>query len=203
MPIIHPTYFPSIAHFVVLAKHNNVTFEVNDNYQKQTYRNRMYIYGPSGKQSLTVPMKHTKKDGHQKCKDVLIENNFNWQKQHWKTLETAYRTSPFFEFYEDEFAALFERKFNYLMDLNFESISLLADCLQLEIDLDNVTKAYELALENDYRDLVDFKKGRKPQFEEYTQVFNDKAGYLNNLSTLDLLFNEGTNALTFLENQSV
>ncbi|UOB16914.1 WbqC family protein [Abyssalbus ytuae] len=199
--VIHPTYFPSIAHFVVMANHD-VIFEAEDNYQKQTYRNRAYIYGPNGKQLLSVPMKHTKKDGRQKYKEVQIENDFNWQKQHWKTLETAYRTSPFFEFYEDEIRPLFKKKHTYLIDLNFETIQLVCDCLQLDINFNKTTtylpdyKDYK-----DYRHLAVAKTAGSPVLEPYTQVFEEKNGFINNLSILDLLFNEGTNALTYLENQ--
>lgn len=199
--IIHPTYFPSISHFVVLAN-GEVTFEVEDNYQKQTYRNRTYIYGPNGKQLLSVPTKHTKSGGRQTFKDIRIETNFNWQKQHWKTLETAYRTSPYFEFYEDEIQPVFEKKHTFLIDLNFEIIQLISDCLQLEIDYKKTT-SYHKTPQNisDFRSLVNVKSKMMLNFDHYIQVFNEKHDYINDLSILDLLFNEGTNALTYLENQ--
>ncbi len=199
--IIHPTYFPSISHFIVMAN-NEFIFEVEDNYQKQTYRNRTYLYGPNGKQLLSVPMIHTKLDGHQKFKDVRIENNFNWQKQHWKTLETAYRTSPFFEFYEDEVLPIFEKKHQFLLDLNFRTIDIITNCLQLEIN-DDKTTVYHKNPENvkDHRNLVNVKSKNPEEFDKYIQVFIEKHGFLNDLSILDLLFNEGPNTITYLENQ--
>ena len=198
--IIYPTYFPSIAHFVILAN-SEIIFEDDDNYQKQTYRNRTYLYGPSGKQLLSVPMIHTKSDGHQKFKEVRIENNFNWQKQHWKTLETAYRTSPFFEFYEDEIQPIFEKKHTFLIDLNFETIELVCDCLQLETDYKKTSNHKIIDEVKDYKNLANVKSDGLLNFDNYIQVFSEKYGYINNLSILDLIFNEGTNALTYLENQ--
>ena len=199
--IIHPTYFPSISHFVVLAN-SEVIFEIEDNYQKQTYRNRTYLYGPNGKQLLSVPMIHTKTDGHQKFKDVRIETNFNWQKQHWKTIETAYRTSPFFEFYEDEIHPIFEKKHSFLMDLNFETIELISDCLQFENNFTKTT-SYHKNSENiaDHRNLANVKNKNLESFDKYVQVFSEKHGFINDLSVLDLLFNEGPNTITYLENQ--
>ena len=81
--LIHPTYFPSISHYVAMLKADSVTFEMEDNFQKQTNRNRMYIYSPNGVQMLNIPIKHSK-DKHQKYKDVRIENDFGWQKNHFK-----------------------------------------------------------------------------------------------------------------------
>jgi hypothetical protein len=81
--LIHPSYFPSINHFVAIAQSDLVTFEMDDHFQKQTNRNRMYIYSPNGVQLLNIPIKHSK-TGHQKTKDVKLETAFDWQK-HQKT----------------------------------------------------------------------------------------------------------------------
>ena len=199
--IIHPTYFPPVSHFVIMAN-NDVIFEVEDNYQKQTYRNRAYIYGPNGKQLLSVPIIHTKSHGRQKYKEVKIENDFNWQKQHWKTLETAYRTSPFFEFYEDDIQPVFTKKHYYLMDLNFEIIELISNFLDIELSIEKTISYIEKPEKHvDFRKLASAKSGENYNFDEYIQVFSEKFGYMNNLSILDLLFNEGPNALNYLENQ--
>jgi len=199
--LIHPSYFPSIAHFVIITKANTLLFEVEDNYQKQTYRNRFYMYGANGKQLLNIPIKHTG-NNRQKYKDVKIENDFKWQKQHWKSLQTAYRTSPFFEFYEDELAPLFEKKQEFLLDLNLKTIELVADCLQIEMAFDKTT-SYEKQHTNfiDFRVLIEAKKEKNYAFEEYTQVFSSKHGFIENLSILDLLFNEGPNTISYLEDQ--
>ena len=200
--IIHPSYFPSISHFVAIAKANIVTFEVEDNFQKQTNRNRMYIYSPNGIQLLNVPVKHNK-ERHQRIKEVKIENDFDWQKQHFKSLEAAYRTSPFFEYFEDDILPIFQKKHNYLMDLNMETMAIVSKCLRLEFDFDETTEYFhEVTDKVDHRNLINGKKDNSV-FEPYTQVFGNKHGYLNNLSILDLLFNEGRYALDYLKNQQL
>ncbi|RNL68035.1 hypothetical protein ED312_23440 [Sinomicrobium pectinilyticum] len=199
--LIHPTYFPSVMHMVALVNHR-VILEAEDNFQKQTYRNRMYIYGPGGKQLLTIPVKHSKTGEHQKYRDIRIENDFNWRKQHWKTLQTAYRTSPFFEFYEDDLAPVFEKKPEFLMDLNLETIAFVCDILQINPEYGK-TSAYEREVSGmkDYRFMVNAKGEPEFPLEPYTQVFGEKHGFISNLSILDLLFNEGPNALSYLEAQ--
>ena len=97
-----PAYFPSIQYVKALLKAKDATFTLESNYQKQTYRNRCSIYGANGKLNLTIPIQHTKRDGRQKDKVVKIMWEENWQKLHWRSLSSAYRSSPFFEFYEDE-----------------------------------------------------------------------------------------------------
>ncbi len=200
--LIHPSYFPSISLFVSIAKANIVTFEVEDNFQKQTNRNRMYIYSPNGIQLLNVPVKHNK-ERHQRIKEVKIENDFDWQKQHFKSLEAAYRTSPFFEYFEDDILPIFIKKHNYLMDLNMETMAIVSKCLRLEFDYDETTEYFhEVTDKVDHRNLINGKKDTSI-FEPYTQVFGDKHGYLNNLSILDLLFNEGRYALDYLKKQEL
>ena len=200
--LIHPSYFPSISHFVAIAKANIVTFEVEDNFQKQTNRNRMYIYSPNGIQLLNVPVKHNK-ERHPRIKEVKIENDFDWQKQHFKSLEAAYRTSPFFEYFEDDILPIFKKKHNYLMDLNMETMAIVTKCLRLEFDYEETTEYFhEVTDKVDHRNLINGKKDTSV-FEPYTQVFGDKHGYLNNLSILDLLFNEGRYALDYLKKQQL
>lgn len=205
--LLHPMYFGSIAQYAAMAQNDTVIFEDYDNYQKQTYRNRTYIYGANGKLLLTIPIKHTGKQGNGKqlYRDVRIENEFQWQSLHWKSIQTAYRTSPFFEYYEDELVPLFEKKKDYLLDFNYECMEAVNDCLQLEADYSKTTaflKEYGDDL-NDQRTLVNAKKDKHHALLSYIQVFSEKHGFISNLSILDLLFNEGTNAITYLENQMI
>lgn len=200
--LIHPTYFPSISHFMAIAQAEKVTFEIDDNFQKQTNRNRMYIYSPNGIQLLNIPVKHSK-EGHQKTKDVRLETAFDWQKQHFKSLEAAYRTSPFFEYYEDAIAPIFEKKHTFLMDLNFETIEIVSKCLGLNFEYHKTTEYFHEAPEfNDLRFLANGKKDTTV-ITPYTQVFEDKHGFINNLSILDLLFNEGRYAKEYLLQQKL
>lgn len=198
--LIHPGYFPSISHFVAITQSDLVTFEMDDNFQKQTNRNRMYIYSPNGIQLLNIPIKHSKV-AHQKTKDVKLETAFDWQKQHFKSLEAAYRTSPFFEYFEDDIAPIFQKKHTFLMDLNLETMSVVSKCLGLEFDYNETAEYFhEVTDKIDWRGLINGKKDTSV-FEPYTQVFVEKHGYLNNLSILDLLFNEGRYALDYLKKQ--
>lgn len=203
--LLHPCYFGPVSQFVGIAQAGELIFENEDNYQKQTYRNRMYIYGANGKLLLNIPIKHTgNKSGHQKYKDVRIENDFDWQKQHWKSLQTVYRTSPFFEFYEDDFLPLYAKGYNFLMDFNYHCLDLALECLQIDKEY---SKTAEYILEPtdlaDGRSLVKAKGEKKFVLEPYTQVFESKFGYLNDLSIVDLIFNEGPNAANYLQNQEL
>lgn len=199
--LIHPTYFPNIAHFVAIAKAKEVTFEIEDNFLKQTYRNRTYIYASNGKLLLNIPVIHTQKN-RQKYRDVKIAQDTNWQLLHWKSLLSAYSTSPFFEFYKDELEPLFQTKTNFILDFNLKCFEVICDCLQLDVNILE-TETYEKTIvdKQDFRPLVN-AKGKDIKFDNYTQVFSNKHGFLNNLSIIDLLFNEGPNAITYLESQT-
>jgi WbqC-like protein family len=200
--LIHPTYFPSISHFVAMAQADSVTLELGDNFQKQTNRNRMQIYSPNGIQLLNIPIKHTK-ETHQRTKDVRLETAFDWQKQHFKSLEAAYRTSPFFEYFEDRLAPIFTKKHTFLIDLNLESMRIVSNCLGMAFDYNETAEYFHQAPDyTDFRLLTNGKKDTST-FEPYTQVFGDKHGFINNLSILDLLFNEGRFALDYLKNQTL
>lgn len=200
--LLHPSYFPSISHFAAMVQSDKITFEMEDNFQKQTNRNRTYIYSPNGIQLLNIPIKHSNLS-RQKTKDIKIEQEFDWQKQHFKSLEAAYRSSPFFEYFEDDLLPVFQKKHTFLMDLNFEALEITAKCLRMKLEFD-ITTEYFHEIENpeitDFRYLVNGKKDHS-LFEPYTQVFDDKHGFLNNLSILDLLFNEGKFAMDYLESQ--
>jgi len=200
--LLHATYFPSVSHFVAMAKADIITFEMEDNFQKQTNRNRMYIYSPNGTQLLNIPVKHNN-TSHQKFKDTRIELAFDWQKQHFKSLEAAYRASPFFEYFEDDIRPLFEKKHTFMMDLNFKALEVVADCLGMDLSYDKTTEYFhEVGDVTDYRYLANGKKDTS-QFEPYTQVFGQKHGFINNLSILDLLFNEGRHAMDYLKKQQL
>jgi WbqC-like protein family len=202
--LLHPTYFPSISHFVAMVQSDSIVFEMEDHFQKQTNRNRTYIYSPNGVQLLNIPVKHSK-EAHQFTKDIKIETDFDWQKQHFKSLEAGYRSSPFFEYFEDDIRPLFEKKHSFLMDLNLEALEIVARCLRMKLQFESTSEYFhEVDPQSiiDYRGLANGKKDGS-RFESYTQVFDDKHGFLNNLSVLDLLFNEGKYAMDYLRNQKL
>ncbi|MCK0160168.1 WbqC family protein [Allomuricauda sp. F6463D] len=202
--LLHPSYLPSIATFAVIAQHN-VEWEAHDNFQKQTYRNRCYIATDKGKHMLNIPIKHVgEKEGRQKYADVIIENAYNWKKEHWRTLETAYRASPFFEFYEDDIKPIYECSTDSLYNFNLKAIRIIGDCIGVKIPI-QMTEKYALTPENnvDARFLVEAKKEKNWGLEPYNQVFEERHGFISNLSILDLLFNEGTNAISYLKTVSL
>ena len=131
MALFIPTYFSPISQYAAIAQSEEIVFENEDNFQKQSYRNRCYIYGANGKQLLNVPLKNTIKGIKRKTKDTLIENDFSWQSQHLKALQSAYRKSPFFEFYIDDLQPILTKKYKYLTDLNIDTYLFLTDALQI------------------------------------------------------------------------
>jgi len=200
--LVYPTYFSPIIQYVVLAKADTIIFEVEDNYQKQTYRTRCYVYSPNGKQLLNIPIKNA--NSKQKTKEAQIDYSFGWQKQHIKSLEAAYRSSPYFEYYEDEIQGIYTTKPTFLLDFNLKCQELLLDLLQLDAGYTK-TSVFEKepSKGQDLRVLADAKSNIDYQLSTYTQVFDDKHGFIKNLSILDLLCNEGTNALNYLKNQQI
>jgi hypothetical protein len=135
-----------------------VTLEMEDNFQKQTNRNRMYIYSPNGVQLLNIPIKHSKA-AHQRIQDVKLETAFDWQKQHFKSLEAAYRTSPFFEYFEDDLMPIFTTKHTFLMDLNLQTMELVSKCLGMDFNYTSTTEYFhEVPNHEDLRHLINGKK---------------------------------------------
>ncbi len=201
MSILYPAYFPSIAFFTVFAKSDAIVWEIQGNYQKQSFRNRTYICTDRGKHMLSIPISRIGSSGSkQQNKKVKVDNTYPWQRQHWRTLETAYRTSPFFEFYEDDIKPLYTNDFEYLMDFNLKTIETICDCLQLEMPADK-TEVFKINhnSELDYRHLVNSKNKIQLEQTDYVQVFGDRHGFIPNLSILDLLFNLGPNTTAYLK----
>jgi len=198
--LIHPNYFPNIHQFTQIIKANNILFEVSDNYQKQTFRNRTYIYGANGKLGLFIPVIHTHKY-RELFKDVKISYDSNWMDLHLKSLQSAYRSSPYFEYFEDDFIKLYSEKEKFLADFNIKCIRLISNLLDLDLDYkisgEYVEKTNDII---DLRDLSNARKEKKIDTPKYIQVFESKHGYINNLSILDLLFSEGPNSVSLITN---
>jgi hypothetical protein len=201
MSLYIPTYFSPISQYAQIIKSDTIFFEMEDNFQKQSYRNRCYIYNSNGKQLLNIPLKEKKGTSslRKKTKDMLVDNNSHWQEHHLKSLQTAYRASPFYEFYEDDLLAIFNKKYTFLQDVNIDTYLFVTDALQISQEYSK-TKEYEIITDkNDYRILADIKKQPKKSRDKYIQMFDNKHGYIDNLSILDLLFMEGPNAISYLK----
>lgn len=196
--VFQPTYFSPIIQFEKILQTEKCVFEIYDNYQKQTYRTRLSIYTPQGKQDLYIPVKH-QKGVKQLTRDIEIENTYKWQRRHFKSLQNSYRSSPYYEYYEDDLVPLFEKKEKYLIDFLLKTQELSFEMLQIDIPIQK-TAEYRM----DYPSSEDFRFLENPKwvadkpFKKYTQVFESKHGFIPNLSILDLLFNEGPNAISLL-----
>jgi hypothetical protein len=204
--LLSTAYLPNIQYFSKLLYFDNVYIEVYENYQKQSYRNRTCIYGANGLQELVIPVKRPN-GNNTNIQDVLIDYDMPWNQTHWKALVSAYKHSPFFEFFEEELEALYNRKFKYLLEWNF----CLLDSLFVMIDRNiNYKKTTSFIPEPDpsycdYRFTIHPKKRmQKPDpfftANPYFQVFADKHGFKENLSFLDLIFNEGPQAAFLCKN---
>ncbi|MDN3723810.1 WbqC family protein [Aequorivita sp. SDUM287046] len=197
--LLHPSYFPSIEQMAAVVQAEKVVFEIQDNYQKQTYRNRTFIAHSNGKLLLNIPIKHNKTGKRQKTKEVIVENDFPWQEQHWRSLQSAYRTSPFFEYYEDDLEPLFTEPVKGLLEHNLKIFDLLCELIGIEGEISKTTSFEANPEVTDLRYLVDAKRKSTFEPEAYTQVHEANHAFLPNLSVLDLLFNEGPNTLNYLE----
>lgn len=195
--VICPAYLPNAAYFAYLTKQETSYFATDTHYQKQTFRNRSEIYGANGKLNLIIPIIH-KKQTFQLDQEVEISYEINWQKEHWKSICSAYRSSPFFEYYEADLAPFFDKKTKSLFDLNLSLIEKIMMLLELPYSYQKIS----FHKEKDQRiDALILAKKRPiiPQ-EKYIQVFHDKLGFISNLSILDALFNLGPNCAFYIKN---
>ena len=181
----------------------DITIEAFENFQKQSYRNRCEILSANGKLSLSVPIE---KEKTQKIhiRDVKIDYRIEWQKQHFKSIESAYNSSPFFEYIIDDFLFVFEKKEKYLFDLNLKILEQINVYLQIYKKI-NLSSDYIPNLKNDFRNSIHPKNKMQKQDsffipQKYYQTFNEKFNFIPNLSILDLLFNEGSVASEIITN---
>jgi hypothetical protein len=191
--IMSLSYLPPIAFYQLMLKHKKVIFDIHENFHKQFYFNRCSIYGANGALKLSVPIKRNHK--RTALKDVSIFYEQNWKTIHWRSIEAAYRRSPFFEYYEEDFRNIYlGGQVEKLMDWNLKLLGLVNKLLDVQIDI-SFTESYEKVHENidDYRTLNVPKAESVPALKEikYRQVFEEKYGFIPNLSTIDLLFCEG------------
>jgi len=192
-------YLPPIEFFSKLQSHKQqVLIEKNEHFPKQTFRNRASIHSPNGKLDLAVPVVRGSKT-HTKVQDVKISYDFDWQRLHWLSMQTSYRSSAFFEFYEDAFAPFYEKKFDFLFDYNERLLEIILKALKL-----NVNIAYTEEYQAEYPELKDYRSVIHPKIEgnyetkPYYQVFEDRNGFIPNLSIVDLLFNKGPQSNQFI-----
>lgn len=189
-------YLPPISWFSVFADENKeVLFEKFENFPKQTYRNRANIYGANGKLSLIIPIHH---NGKRELKDIEISYAEKWQKLHWKSIKTAYQSSPYFEFYEDYLSDIYKMEEKYLLDFNIKVLEIVKKILKLDKSYSFTDEYLHAPNQMDFRNKFSAKEESPLEMIEYYQPFSDKLGFINDLSILDLLCNKGTESLNYL-----
>jgi hypothetical protein len=191
-------YLAPIQYYSKFVLFDEIRIEVYENYPKQTWRNRCHIASANGIQALTVPVEKTNMP---KCftRDIRISEHGKWRHVHWTALVSAYKTSPFFKYLEDDFRPFYERKYTFLIDFNEALQKMICNILDITPNIKH-TSAYEAVVENDFRNVRLFD----PDFSltPYYQVFRHKHGFLSNLSIVDLLFNLGKESAMFLGRQN-
>ena len=195
--IMVPPYFGPISCWKQIIN-SNILWDVHQNYIKQTYRNRTFIHSANGLQILTVPVRHSKIKFS--MLEAKIDNSIAWQKNHWRSIESAYSSSPFFEFYKDSLEKIYIKEYIYLTKFNFDIIKLILEWTDIEMKSE-LSKDYKIGYENslDLRKNMENKKYSCSENLKYRQVFSDKNGFLNDLSIIDLIFNEGPNSISYLK----
>lgn len=200
--LLSTAYFAPVHFYTRYIHHNEVYIEQFENFTKQTYRNRCQILGGNGPIALVIPV--VKGRGPKiMIKDLQISYDENWQRNHWQTIVSAYNSSPYFEYYQDELYPFFESKTKYLLDFNQQIHEQLCDFFEVENKI-QLTSDFENVPEGTFnlRDGISPKLKHNPdaafQPKTYTQVFTEKYGFIPDLSILDLLFNEGPNTYTIL-----
>ena len=201
--LLSTAYFAPIQYYSEFLKADKVYIEQFENFIKQTYRNRCVILGGNGPIQLIVPV--VKGRGAKiLIKDLKISYDTDWQRNHWRTIFSAYNSSPFFEYYKDDIWPFFEKKYVFLLDFNMQIHKIICELLEIE-NIAVLTEDFEKVPES----TLNFRESISPKNKKhiaddfmpvnYTQVFSDKLGFVPNLSILDLLFNEGPNSFSILE----
>ena len=200
--LLSSAYLAPIQYYTKLQQCEGTAYiEAYDNYSKQTYRNRCVIVDANGPLALTIP---TEKTAEGKClmRDIRISDHGNWRHRHWNALEAAYRHTPFFLYYEDDFRPFYEQKIESLYDFNMGLTRLVCQLIGIDTPLLPTTEYEGASCLTDLRECIHPKQAWEADKEfapkEYYQVFKDKHGFIANMSIVDLLFNMGPESILIL-----
>lgn len=205
--LISTSYLGPVQLYAHIYSSSKVVEDRCEHFVKQTYRNRCYIATPTGAQALTVPVM---RDGasHLPASDIRLSNHGNWKHLHWTAICSAYESSPYFEYYADDFRPIYEANYEFLVDFN-------ADLMQTVLSLLSIEKSpsvspHYLAPDTLSTDILDVRNVVNPKQSlsadkgftpvPYYQVFEERTGFIPNLSIIDLLFNMGPESRMILRN---
>jgi len=197
MSFVIPTaYFPNSEYFYQLLQNRNVEISSVEIFQKQTLRNRCVIVNANGLQNLTVPIERNSGE-ETLTKNIKISYTEDWIKNHLRSIESAYRRTPYYEYYIDRIEEILSKKHIHLIDLNFELTDFLIDKIGLTCELK--ISENETEVNPQISEILNPKSNSHFQTQPYIQTFVERFGFQNNLSVLDLLFNEGPNSICVLQ----
>ena len=191
-------YLPPVSYFMSMLRSENILLEAHENYVKQSYRNRCKIAAANGVETLSIPVESNRGE-KVSIREVRISEHDNWQKIHWRGITSAYRNSPYFDFLEDDFRPFYEKKWKFLWDYNLELLTLVLNLLDVQPVI-RFTEKYEAEPQSDkdLRELIHPKKEPVLISKPYYQVFENKFGFRQDLSIIDLIFNMGNEAILYL-----
>ncbi len=202
--LLSTAYWPNLHYMFYVLQAENISIEQQENYRKQSFRNRCIILSANGPLHLSIPVKHNK--SKELISEVEIEYKENWRAKHWRAIQSAYNNSPYFEYFEKEIKNVYEKDFQHLLSFNIEQ-------LQLILKIFRLNKKFELSQQFEKSPLNkrDLRNGIDPKThfsfdalvtntlnQEYYQTFNSKFKFVPNLSVLDLLFNKGLGGIDYL-----
>lgn len=189
-------YLAPISWFAKFFNAQDCRIEQWENFPKQTFRNRMYIYGPNGKQSLSIPIRHKGKTPYNAVEISMAED---WKSNHWKSIRNAYQNSPYFEFYEDKLKSIYSNSYTSLLEFNSFALRVVLKILKSEKEYNFTTDYESESTFVDLRNSFSAKEERSRNHPEYYQTYSDKHGFLEDLSIIDLLCNLGPESVTYLK----
>ena len=196
--ILLPTYFPSILFWKIILK-NDFFWMKKSYYKKQTLRNRMFIHGANGKLMLSIPIRHSGINQNRFYDDVSIDPSTDWKKNHFKSIKIAYQSSPYFEFYEADLKNFYQVKTSNLYNFNLKSVELVLKWLELGTTNRNIDFNIETYKQSKNIKVIDNREIKKKSNIKYIQTFEDKNGFIDGLSILDMIFNCGPKTKDYIK----